>query len=43
MKGPIANIIAMMKIRFFMSVTPFFAFFMSHELAGTGTSHLFSF
>jgi hypothetical protein len=43
MNGPIANKIAMMKIRFFMSATPFCASFMSQELAITGTGHLFSF
>ena len=43
MKGPIANKIAMMKIRFFISAAPFCAFFMSQELAETGTGHLFSF
>jgi hypothetical protein len=33
MKGPIANKIAMMKIGFFMSAAPFYAFFMSQDLS----------
>jgi uncharacterized membrane protein YraQ (UPF0718 family) len=34
MKGPIVNKIAMMKIRFFMSATPFFAFFYVTGISG---------
>jgi hypothetical protein len=43
MKGPIANKIAMRKIRFFMSATPFCAFFVLQDLSETGTIYLFSF